>query len=78
MHQVEREVGKDFQLQALELRGGRAQLHHLRLLDERADHEGLVSGLNVLAHQLVRARTLAGTDHLRDHRRPAGGQLVED
>ena len=78
MHQIEREVRKDLHPQSLKLGRRRSQLHYLRLLDQRADHEGLVSSPNLLAHQLVGARSLAGADHLRDHGRPARGQLVED
>ena len=65
-------------LQALELGGRGARLQRLGLLDQRADHERLAAGAQLLADALVgpRALALAGGDEGVD-RAAAGGQLAQ-
>ena len=65
--------------QALVLRRGGAGLQRLGLLDQRADHERLPAGAQLLADAFVgpRALALAGAQ-VRLHRPAARGQLAQD
>ena len=73
VQQAERQVRKHLRRQAMELGGGCPRLQHVRLLDERADHEGLSAERNLTPHKLVGVAAplrgnVAGSDGLPPRR----------
>ena len=74
MHEHDPEVAQLPGPQALELGRGRPRLQHLGLLHQRAHHERLAAGPELLPDPVIGPLALAGTEHTNVWigRRPAG------
>ena len=78
MQQAQSRFREDLAAQALELLRRRARRQRLRLLDERADDERLVSLLHLSANELVRLVAAVRRHPARLHRLASRRHLVDD